>query len=205
MKKNDDGIALALGGKTFIDEVFETSLSERKIYLNTAIDENIVETAMAQILKWNKEDKGVAVEERQPIKLYINSVGGSVFEGLVLCDIIKNSKTPVHGVVLAYGYSMGCIIFLATHKRFMFENSSLLIHDGQTALSGSANKVKDIQMFYTKLDERLKKIVLDNSTITSREYNKNADREQYLLADECKKKGLCHFIIGQDCELEEVI
>lgn len=203
--KNNEEMALALGGKTFIDEVYEENLKQRKIILNQQIDENVVETVTMQILKWNTEDIGSSVKERIPIKLYINSVGGDVFNGLNLCDVIKNSVTPVYGIVMGYAYSMGGVIFLSTHKKYMFESSSLLIHDGNTSLSGSAGKVKDLQKFYEKVDGRLKNIIVGNSKMTSEEYDENYDRELYLLADECKEKGICDYIIGQDCSIEEIL
>lgn len=204
MKDNEE-MALALGGKTFIDEVYEENLKQRKIILNQQIDENVVETVTMQILKWNTEDIGSLVKERIPIKLYINSVGGDVFNGLNLCDVIKNSVTPVYGIVMGYAYSMGGVIFLSTHKKYMFESSSLLIHDGNTSLSGSAGKVKDLQKFYEKVDGRLKNIIVGNSKMTSEEYDENYDRELYLLADECKEKGICDYMIGQDCSIEEIL
>jgi len=204
MKKCED-VALALGGKTFIDEVYEENLKQRKIILNQQIDENIIETVTMQILKWNTEDIEKAKEDRTPIKLYINSVGGDVFNGLNLCDVIKNSITSIYGIVMGYAYSMGGVIFLSTHKKYMFESSSLLIHDGNTSVSGSAGKVKDLQKFYEKIDGKLKNIIINNSNITSEEYDENYDRELYLLADECKKKGICDYIIGQDCPMEDVL
>lgn len=200
-----EDMQLSLGGKTFIDQVFEENLKERKIYFNQGVDESVVELIIAQILKWNTEDKNIPVEDRKEIILYISSLGGSVFEGLVLCDVIKASVTPIKAVALSYCYSMGGVIFVSCKKRYMFANSSLLIHDGNTTLSGSANKVKDLKKFYDKVDERLKDVIVSNSNITSEEYDDNADRELYLLADECKEKGLCDYIVGIDCDINEVI
>jgi ATP-dependent Clp protease protease subunit len=205
MGKRNEEMAVSLGGKTIYDDIFETNLKDRKIFLNQQIDETLVELVMTNIIKWNKEDKGLSEKDRKPIRLYINSVGGSVFEGLVLCDLIKESKTPVKAITLAYCYSMGGIIFASCNERYMFNNSSMLIHDGSMSLSGSGNKVKDLQKFYEKIDERIKNVIVGNSKITSEEYDNNADRELYLLAYECKEKGLCDFIIGEDCELEEIL
>lgn len=196
---------LALGGSKTYEKIIEETLSQRKIVLNANIDENILEDVILQIMKFNVEDKGKEIEVRQPIFLYVNSCGGDVTIGSVLCDVIKASKTPVYGVTIGYGYSMGALIFISTHKRYMFNNSSLLIHDGNTSLSGSANKVKDLQKFYNKMDERIKALVLSNSKISEEDYDDNIDRELYMYSDECKEKGLCDFIIGIDCEMDEVL
>jgi ATP-dependent protease ClpP protease subunit len=84
----------------------------------------------------------------------------------------------------------------------MLPSASLLIHDGSTTLSGSNNKVKDLQKFYGKLDAKVKNIIVENSKITSEEYDENIDRELYILADECKEKGLCDIILGVDCDID---
>jgi ATP-dependent Clp protease protease subunit len=160
---------------------------------------------MTNIIKWNKEDKGLPEKDRKPIRLYINSVGGSVIVGLTLCDLIKQSKTPVKAITLAYCYSMGGIIFASCSERYMFNSSSMLIHDGSMCLSGSSNKVKDLQKFYEKIDERVKNIIVENSNISGDEYDEHSDRELYLMATECKEKGLCDYIVGQDCDFDEIL
>jgi ATP-dependent protease ClpP protease subunit len=100
---------------------------------------------------------------------------------------------------------MGGIIFASCKERYMFNSTSLLIHDGSMSLSGSSNKVKDLQKFYEKIDERVKKIIVENSSITSEEYDEHSDRELYLMANDCKEKGLCDYIVGQDCGFDEIL
>jgi len=204
MKINDDNI-VAVGSDKFYDEIIKTNFQDRKIVFNNEVNTSIIEDVCLYILKWNKEDKDIPVEKRKKIFLFINSGGGDVFTGLLLCDVIVASKTPIATVCLAYGYSMGGIIFMSAKERIMFKSSSLLIHDGSTSLSGSSGKVKDLQAFYGRVDERIKEVIVSNSNISSEEYDKNIDREMYLLADECKEKGLCDKIIGIDCELEYIL
>ena len=196
---------LLSGENGFFDKVFEENLKDRKILINNEIDQDIIETAVLQIMKFNKEDKNLSPENRKPIFLYLNSVGGDVLTGLSLASIIKMSKTPIIGVTLGYGYSMGCILFALCHKRYMFEYASLLIHDGNMVLSGSAGKVKDLQNFYGQIDEEIKSIVVNNSKITKEEYEENSDRELYLMAEQCKEKGLCDGIVGIDVDLDEIL
>ena len=63
---------------------------QRKIFINTEIDEWIIDTVVYAILRYNQIDKGKPVEERKPIYIYINSPGGSVIDGLSLVSIIKS-------------------------------------------------------------------------------------------------------------------
>jgi len=207
MRKMAETTSVNLGADKFYEEIIKTNFDDRKIVFNDQVDTNILENVCLWILRWNKEDKDAItpVEDRKRIFIFINSGGGDVMSGLNLCDIIKASKTPVTTVCFAYGYSMGCLLFVIGHERIMFKSSSLLIHDGSTSLSGSNNKVKDLQKFYAKVDERVKSLIVDNSNINGDEYDINVDREMYLLADECKTKGLCDKIIGEDCDLDYIL
>lgn len=207
MKNNEEAANLVLGGGVdkFYEEMIKTNLQDRKLIFNNNVDASIIEDIGLYILKWNKEDKDIPVEKRKKIFLFINSGGGDVFTGLNLVDIVESSKTPIVTVCLAYSYSMGGIIFMTGHERIMFKNSSLLIHDGSTSLSGSSGKVKDLQSFYNRVDERIKNVVTNHSNISSEEYDKNIDRELYYLADECLEKRLCDKIIGENCELDYIL
>lgn len=207
MRKLDDGANLLIGGGSdkFYDEIIKSNFDDRKVVFNNNVDASLIEDVSLWILKWNKEDKDIPIQKRKKIFIFINSAGGDVFTGLNLVDIILASKTPVVAVCFAYAYSMGGIIFMSAHERIMFKNSSLLIHDGSTTLSGSSGKVKDLQMFYNRIDDRIKDIVINNSNISEEEYDKNSDRELYYLADECKEKKLCDEIVGIDCDLDYIL
>lgn len=194
-----------MGGSPFFDKVFEENLKERKIILNEDITEDAVEKVILQILKYNTEDKGLPVEKRKEIKLYINSVGGEVANGYGIIDAIKVSKTPIHGIVLSYAYSMGGLIILACHKRSAFENATILLHDGNCGASSSGSKFKDIAKFYEEMDERIKKFVLGHSKMSSDFYESKRDREFYMYAEQAKELGIIDFVIGQDIDLDEVI
>jgi ATP-dependent Clp protease protease subunit len=205
MKKLDELGTLSLGTDKFYEEIVKTNFNDRKIILNDEVNSSILEDVGLWILKWNKEDKDIPTEKRKKIYLYINSPGGDVLSGLNLCDIMKVSKTPIVTICFSYGYSMGCVIFVSGHERIMFPSSSLLIHDGSMSLSGSNNKVKDLQKFYAKLDDFIKNAIVGNSNISASEYDENIDRELYILADDCKEKGLCDKIIGIDCDLDYIL
>ena len=77
-------------------DVYEMEdLEERRLYINSGIDETIIDSMVYHILRYNREDKGLKPEERKPIYLYINSPGGSVCDGYGLIDVIQSSITPV--------------------------------------------------------------------------------------------------------------
>jgi ATP-dependent protease ClpP protease subunit len=166
----------------FVDYTYWEFLQDRKIVLNTAIDIDCIEKVVLQILKFNEEDKNIPVSKRKPIQLLIHSGGGDVITAMNVIDVIKTSKTPVHGIALGLVGSAAGIIYISTHKRFAYPNSTILIHDGSLMLSSTAKKAKQTMEYYDKLDERIKNIILENTKIPGELYDQKADEEWYILS-----------------------
>lgn len=189
-----------------IDELFYLKdLKQRKLFLNSEIDQFTVADIVKHIMQFNKEDKNIAPENRQPILLYVTSNGGEVGAGFELIDVIVNSKTPVYTINLGYQYSMGFLIGLAGHKRYASTNAKFLMHDGSNFVWDSGMKAQDRMDFNRKIESRIKKYVLSRSTVTDEEYDSKLRVEWYLFADEAKEKGFVDYIIGEDCDINEVI
>lgn len=201
-----DDIDEVLVKNGMIDELFYLrDLQQRKLFLNTDIDQFSVEDVVKHIMQFNKEDKNINVEERKPIILYITSNGGEVDAGFELIDIILSSKTPVYTVNLGYQYSMGFLIGLAGFKRFATRNAKFLMHDGSNFVFGSGAKVQDQMEFQRRVETRVKEYILSRSKLTSEEYDDKLRVEWYLFADEAKEKGFTDYIIGIDCDIDDMI
>ena len=199
----DIGQTLIDGG--MVDEIFYLQdLKQRKLFLNAEIDQISIADIAKHILQYNKEDRGKAVDTRQPILLYVVSNGGEVDSGFELIDVIQNSKTPVYTINLGYQYSMGFLIGLAGHKRFATRNAKYLMHDGSNFVYNSGAKAQDQMEFNRKVEERVKQYILSRSNLTSEEYDSKL-RVEYLFADEAKQKGFVDYIIGADCDIDSVI
>jgi ATP-dependent Clp protease protease subunit len=189
-----------------VDEMFRLQdLKSRKLFLNENISQDSVHEVVKHILQYNSDDKGIAVDERKPILLYVVSNGGSVAAGYELIDAIMNSKTPVYTINLGYQYSMGFLIGLAGHKRFATQNATFLMHDGSNFVYDSGAKVQDRVKFDMRLDERTKAYILSRGNLTSEEYDSKFRVEWYMFADEAKERGFVDYIIGVDCDMDEVI
>lgn len=200
----DIGQALVEGG--LVDEIFYLQdLKQRKLFLNSDIDQMSIADIAKHILQFNKEDKGKASDARVPILLYVVSNGGEVDSGFELIDIIQSSKTPVYTINLGYQYSMGFLIGLAGHKRFATKNAKYLMHDGSNFVYNSGAKAQDQMEFNRKVEERVKQYILSRSKVTSSEYDSKLRVEWYLFADEAKEKGFVDYIIGEDCDIDFVI
>lgn len=189
-----------------IDDLFYLKdLQQRKLFLNDDITSLTIESVVKHIMQFNKEDKGIDTDERQPILLYVSSNGGCVDAGFELIDVIQSSKTPVYTINLGFQYSMGFLIGLAGHKRFATKNAKFLMHDGSNFIYNSGAKAQDQMEFQRKVEARIKEYILSRSKLTSEEYDGKLRVEWYLFADEAKEKGFVDFIVGIDCDVDEVI
>jgi len=180
----------------FEEYTYWKNLQDRKILLNTDINESVVERAIIQIINWNEEDYKKQTVERTPIKIYIYSNGGDVIAGLGLIAAIKNSVTEVQTICLGLAASMGALILISGHKRIIYKNSTVLLHDGSLSVSSSRSKAKQTMAFYDSLEKRLKDFIVDNTKIDSDLYDKKCDEEWYLFGDECLELGIVDKVIG---------
>lgn len=195
-----------LSDKSTLEELFFLKdLKQRKLFLNSDIDQYSIADCVRHIMQFNAEDAGIPPAERKPIKLYVASNGGEVDSGFELISIIQTSKTPIYTVNLGYQYSMGFLIGLAGHKRYAMPHARYLMHDGSSFVYNSSSKLQDQLEFNKKAEERVKKYILSRSRLTEEEYDSKLRVEWFMFADEAKEKGFTDFIIGEDCEIGEVV
>lgn len=201
-------LLLPLGGNDDLyTEIIKENLDRRILVINTEIDDSVIEDYSLHILKWNSEDKYLPVNERMPITIYINSVGGSAMAGFGgLVDVILASKTKIRGVCFGYAASMAYHIYIACHERIAFPHSILLQHDGELTVSNTSSKAKQTMDFFDNMEQRTKEYVLSRTTMTSEFYDDIYEKEYWFYAsDKGKELGCVHKIIGEDCELDEIL
>lgn len=178
----------------------------RRIYLNCEVDEGVVDGAVYHILRYNRLDKDIPIEDRKPIIIYINSPGGSVSDGYSLIDAIRISKTPVYTVNLALCASMGFLIFIAGHKRYAMPHAEFLMHDGSTMGYDSTAKMRDRMEFETvELEKETRKYIMSRTKIDEALYDAKYRCEWYFLPKTAKEIGAADYILGEDCSIDEII
>lgn len=189
------------------DLFYLKDLQQRKLFMNTNVEQSTIMDVVHKIMQFNREDKNnnVPVEERVPILFYLTSNGGEVDAGFELIDVIQHSKTPVYTINLGYQYSMGFLIGLAGHKRFASPNAKFLMHDGSQLVWDSGMKAQDRMAFQKRIEDRTKEYVLSRTSITSKKYDSKLREEWYMFADEAKELGVIDCIIGVDCDMDEVV
>ena len=132
---------------------------------------------------------------RKPIKIFINSDGGSVDTVLHIIDMIRLSKTPVYTIGMGRVYSAGGLLLMAGHKRYIFPHTSCLIHDGSSGAIGSIGKMLDNLEFTKELERRVKEFILSSTRISKKLYDKNYRNDWYMFSEEMTELGIADEIV----------
>lgn len=150
---------------------------KRELLLSDRIAQNSVKNVIENIFDINEDDRQKEEIykdwERTPIRLYINSFGGSVYDGLALIDVIKRSKTPVHTICIGSCMSMGLWIWLAGSKRLVGEYATLMFHDISAYAVDKTEGIKQELKEMLRLQEMLIADITENSLVkeeTLRDY-----------------------------------
>lgn len=170
-------------------------LSNREIWVNINIDDDLVEY-IYQIIQWNKEDRDLKIEDRKPIVVYVNSDGGSVDAVWAMCDAIETSKTPVYTVGLGKCYSSGAVLLMSGKKRFVFEHTKVLIHNGNTGMGSDVGRFINYADFTREIESRMKVYILKNTNISDELYEKKYHQDWWMFADEALELGIVTHMIS---------
>ena len=130
---------------TGIDKLTEMmAFKNRELYLNDVTRE-VADAFNTYIRIWNKLDveSRLPVDEREPIKIYINSNGGYVQDMWSLVDIMINSKTPIYTYSTGYAHSCGFLIFIAGTKRFITKHTKMCCHQFSGGATGMYQDIKE--------------------------------------------------------------
>lgn len=173
------------------------NLKNRNIIINQDICDNLIEYAIMPILNWNIEDADIEPNQRQPITIYLNTAGGAISDGFALCNIIEQSKTPIHIVTLGMAASMGAYIAMSAPKgnRKCYEFSTFLIHAGSIVLAGNTNDVESTIKYYTDMKKDIEAFIYRHTKISKELYKKMQKEEWYLSSKEALRLGIVDEII----------
>lgn len=173
---------------------FYRRLSDREIVWNDIITDCMIDVPL-YIIKWNKEDANVPVEERKPIKIFINTNGGDLSVTMLTASVIALSKTPVITIGMGRAYSGGALLLMSGHKRLIFDSTSVLIHDGSSGAIGDTGKVLDSLEFTKDSEDRVIQFILSHTRITSELMKENYRRDWYMFSEDAIYYGVADKII----------
>lgn len=170
------------------------NLKNRTIIINEQISQDIIEMAVLPLIEMDNDGSN------KEIYIYLNTVGGEVYNGLVLCDIIEKLKTKTTIEVLGYAYSMGSLILMSAFNNPNVNTkchrfTTALIHGGNQYLEGTSSQVKDYFKFSEKYEIMIKDFILSHSKIIESEYEKMERNEWYMTSEDMLKYGLVQEVI----------
>lgn len=162
------------------------------LYLTDLDQENNVDSIIKSILEINEYDK-----PSSPIKLYINSYGGDVYQFFGLIDVILTSTTPVYTYTLGAAMSCALLVALAGHKRFAYKHSTFMYHQISLGEWDVAKNLEEDLLETKRLHKLIEDIVLDKTTITKQQIEDvhNHKKDWYISPGEALKYKIIDQII----------
>lgn len=180
-----------MGERAF--DIYSRLLKERIIFLGEEVNEHTANLVVAQLLHLAYEDP------KKDISLYINSPGGSVYDGLAIFDTMQFIKPDVATFGIGLQASMGAFLLSsgAKGKRFALPNSRIMIHQPS---SGTNGKITDQEITLREgiyLKKRLNEILAKNTGQKLAKIEKDVDRDFWMSADESVKYGIIDKVVSK--------
>lgn len=174
---------------------FYEDLEDRIVWIDDEITEENTIPLTKAILRWNKEDKDIPLEERKPIRVLIFSPGGDLYATLALVDTMLLSKTPIYTYNMGIAMSGGLLLLLGGSKRYALPHSSVLIHSGSGGQSGTYEQIEAQTEAYKKIMKIVKDYILKRTKIDTRTHKKFSSKEWYLYIEDQIKYGIVDTVV----------
>jgi ATP-dependent Clp protease protease subunit len=174
-------------------DIYSRLLNERIIFLGEDVNEHTANIVVAQLLHLAYAD------DKKDIKLYINSPGGSVYDGLAIYDTMQYIKPDVMTIGIGLQASMGAFLLSSgtKGKRFALPSSRIMIHQPS---SGSQGKVTDMEITLREtilLKQQLNEILAKNTGQKLSKIEKDVDRDFWMSAKEAVEYGIIDDVIAK--------
>jgi ATP-dependent Clp protease protease subunit len=172
-------------------DIYSRLLKDRIIFLGTAIDDDVANLVIAQLLFLAAEDA------TKDIHLYINSPGGSVTAGMGIYDTMQYIKPDVSTICVGMAASMGSILLTAgaKGKRYALPNSEVMIHQPLGGVRGQATDIKIHADWIIKTKQKLNQIYVHHTGQPYEKIEKDTDRDFFMSASESLQYGLIDKVI----------
>jgi ATP-dependent Clp protease protease subunit len=182
----DDGAA-----NGFDDLVYNRLLKDRIVFLGTEVNSQVANRVCAQLLLLAAEDP------ERDINLYVNSPGGSVYDGMAIYDTMQFIDNDVATIAMGMAASMGQLLLCAgtPGKRYALPHARIMMHQPSGGIGGTASDVAILaeQMLYTK--KMFQERVSEHTGRTLEEIETDSDRDRWFTAEEAKDYGFIDQVI----------
>jgi ATP-dependent Clp protease protease subunit len=172
-------------------DIYSRLLKDRIIFLGTAIDDDVANLIIAQMLYLESEDPD------KEIFLYLNTPGGHVSSGMAIYDTMRYIKPPVHTFCMGQSASMGAILLAAGQKgkRFALPHSRILIHQPLGGFQGQATDIDIQAKEILRLKDELNQIMADLTGQPIERILADTERDYYMTGQQAKEYGIIDEII----------
>ncbi len=175
-------------------DIYSRLLKDRIIMLGSAIDDNVANSIVAQLLFLETENP------EKDIYLYINSPGGSITAGMAIYDTMQYIKPQVSTICIGMAASMGAFLLAAGEKgkRFVLPNSEVMIHQPLGGAQGQATEIEIAAKRILFMRERLNKILAERTGQSYETIARDTERDNFMTAERAVEYGLVDKIITRN-------
>jgi len=181
-------------------DIYSRLLKDRIIFLGTAMNDEIANLIIAQLLFLESEDPD------KDINFYVNSPGGLVTAGLAVYDTMQYIKPDIATVCIGQAASMGAVLLAAgtRGKRYSLPNSRILIHQPMGGFQGQASDIEIQAKEILRMKERLNEILVAHTGKQMEDIQKDTDRDFFMSGEEAKKYGIIDHVIANRDDLDHL-
>jgi len=181
-------------------DIYSRLLKDRIIFLGTAMNDEIANLLIAQLLFLESEDPD------KDINFYINSPGGMVTAGLAVYDTMQYIKPDITTVCIGQAASMGAVLLTAgtAGKRYSLPNSRILIHQPMGGFQGQASDIEIQAREILRMKDTLNQILVKHSGRSLDRIRNDTDRDYFMSGSEAKEYGLIDHVIASREDLDHI-
>lgn len=178
---------------------------DRVLYFQSGVDSDTIGKLTQDIIAINNSDEFLQriygaynlQYSPDPIRIYIDSFGGSVYAILGLVSVINNSKIPIHTISTGVAMSAGFLMLCVGHRRFAHQHSTLMYHQLGSWTAGKLEDLKDDIREYKRLDAKMKDIILSKTKLTKKKLKEfdAMKKDWFITPEEALQWGIIDEII----------
>jgi ATP-dependent Clp protease, protease subunit len=172
-------------------DIYSRLLRERVVFVGEAIDDNVANLVVAQLLHLEAEDPD------KDIQMYVNSPGGVVYAGLAIYDTMQFIRPDVATICCGIAMSAGSLILAggAKGKRSSLPNSRILIHQPSGGFQGQATDIQIHAKEALELRERLEEIYAEHTGNSKEQISNDLERDRFFTPAQAKEYGLIDRVV----------
>jgi len=181
-------------------DIYSRLLKDRIIFLGTAINDDVANLLIAQMLFLESEDPD------KDINLYINSPGGVVTAGLAVYDTMQYIKPDVTTVCIGQAASMGALLLAAgsDKKRYALPHARIMIHQPMGGFQGQASDIEIQAKEILRMKDALNEILVRHTGKSMKDVQNDTDRDNFMSGVEAKSYGIVDHVITNRDDLDKI-